>query len=47
MAVEEEDNEACEKSPDGTHCNHWWDDVGSMCCYCLAYNYNEYEGLLR
>ena len=23
----------CLNSPDGTHCEHWWDGEGA-CCYC-------------
>ena len=23
----------CQRSPDDTHCNCWWDEIGP-CCYC-------------
>lgn len=26
-------DELCDKSSDGTHCDHWWDDV-APCCAC-------------
>lgn len=33
IAVSDENETPCEKSPDGLHCVHWYDDEGP-CCYC-------------
>ena len=34
IAVSDEDETPCPKSPDGQHCeNHWYEDDGP-CCYC-------------
>ena len=33
---------SCEKSPDGKHCVHWYDDVG-FCHYCGDDTHTEEE----
>ena len=34
IAVSDENEKSCSRSPDGQHCeNHWYEDDGP-CCYC-------------
>jgi hypothetical protein len=41
MMNEEEEETECPDSPDGAHCNHWYD--GDQCCYCQLPRDEEYE----